>query len=88
MSIEKHSSRQGNYFFASLAAKEIKKMDENCSDLIDEFIEFKIETRGDVDFEEDYIKCFNRIAVIIAVAPLVHNHGNKEVASGGTISIV
>jgi hypothetical protein len=54
--------KQSNYFFASLAARVIKNMDENCSDLIDEFIEFKIETRGDVDFEEDYIKCFTRIS--------------------------
>jgi hypothetical protein len=54
--------KQGNYFFASLAAREVKKMDVNCSDMIDEFIEFKIETRGDVDFEEDYIKCFTRIS--------------------------
>jgi hypothetical protein len=62
--------KQGNYFFASLAAKEIKKMDENCSDLIDEFIEFKIETRGDVDFEEDYIKCFNRICSNYSSSPV------------------
>lgn len=54
--------KQSNYFFASLAAREIKKMDENCSDLIDEFIEFKIETRGDGTFEENYIKCFTRIS--------------------------
>jgi hypothetical protein len=54
--------KQQNYFFASLAAREIQKMDENCSDMIEEFIEFKIETKGDVDFEEDYIKCFNRIS--------------------------
>jgi hypothetical protein len=54
--------KQQNYFFASLTAREIQKMDENCSDMIEEFIEFKIETRGDVDFEEDYIKCFTRIS--------------------------
>jgi hypothetical protein len=53
--------KQSNYFFASLAAREIKKMDKNCSDLIDEFIEFKIETRGEGTFEENYIRCFNRI---------------------------
>jgi hypothetical protein len=54
--------KQQNYFFASLAAREIQKMDVNCSDMIEEFIEFKIETRGDVNFEEDYIKCFTRIS--------------------------
>jgi hypothetical protein len=54
--------KQGNFFFASLAAIEAKKMDSSCEDWIEEFIEFKTETKGDVDFEEDYIKCFNRIS--------------------------
>jgi hypothetical protein len=54
--------KQGNYFYASLAAKEALKMDESCSEWIDEFIEFKTETKGDVEFEEDYIKCFTRIS--------------------------
>jgi hypothetical protein len=54
--------KQGNFFFASLAAREAVKMDESCSDWIEEFIEFKIETRGEGTFEEDYIKCFTSIS--------------------------
>lgn len=53
--------KQGNYLFAGLAAKEVKRMGET-SPLIDEFIDFKIETRGGVEFEENYIKCFTRIS--------------------------
>ena len=52
--------KQSNYFFASLAAREAKKMGET-SMLIDEIIDFKIETKGDVEFEENFIRCFNRI---------------------------
>ena len=50
-----------NYLFVSLAAREAKKAGED-SELIDEFIELKLETKGDVHFEENYIKCFNRIS--------------------------
>lgn len=49
---------QSNYLFASLAAKEVKNLGET-SVLIDEFINFKIKTKGDVEFEENYIRCFN-----------------------------
>jgi hypothetical protein len=54
----KNFSKQKNYYFASLAARESKNMGEN-SDLIDEFIEQKIEVKGDVSFEENFIRCFN-----------------------------
>jgi hypothetical protein len=50
-----------NYLFVSLAAIEAKKAGED-SELIEEFIELKLETKGDVQFEENYIKCFNRIS--------------------------
>jgi hypothetical protein len=48
---------QSNYFFASLAAREAKKMGES-SILIDELIEFKVKTKGDVEFEKNFIRCF------------------------------
>lgn len=54
----KKFGKKMNYLFASLAALEIKKMGDHHM-LLDEIIEFKYETKGDVDFEEDYIKCFN-----------------------------
>jgi hypothetical protein len=49
--------KEGKYFFASLAALEVKKLGE--SEWIDEFMNFKIETKGDVNFEKDFIKCFS-----------------------------
>lgn len=56
----KYFFKQTNYFFASLAAREAQKMGESSS-LIVEFIEHKIETKGDVGFEENFIRCFNHI---------------------------
>ncbi len=56
----KHFFSKSNYYFASLAAVEVKKRGET-SPLIDELINFKIESKGDVEFEEYYIKCFNRV---------------------------
>jgi hypothetical protein len=53
--------RQGNFFYASLSAREALKIDSSCSEWIDEFIDYKIETRGEGTFEENYIKCFTRI---------------------------
>jgi hypothetical protein len=49
--------KQSNYLFASLAAREVKKLGETSA-LIDEFIDFKIEIKGDVEFEENFIRCF------------------------------
>lgn len=54
--------KQSNYFFASLAAREAKKLGETSS-MIDEMIELKIETKGDVEFEENFIRCFNRVSI-------------------------
>lgn len=54
--------RQSNYFFASLAAREAKKLGET-SGMIDEMIDLKIETKGDVEFEENFIRCFNRVSI-------------------------
>ncbi|CAM3632930.1 AimR family lysis-lysogeny pheromone receptor [Mesobacillus zeae] len=45
------------YFFASLAAQEVKNLGEQSA-MIDEFIEFKINTKGDVLFEENFIGSF------------------------------
>jgi hypothetical protein len=53
--------KQSNYLFAGIAAREVKKLGET-SVLIDEFIEFKIETKGDVKFEENFIRCFNSVS--------------------------
>ncbi|MBA9027571.1 AimR family lysis-lysogeny pheromone receptor [Peribacillus huizhouensis] len=52
--------KQSNYFFASLAAREIRKLGDR-SEMLEEFIDFKIETKGDVEFEENFIRCFARI---------------------------
>lgn len=54
----KHFDSKMNYFFRSLAAIEIQKHGDDHV-LIEEIINFKIETKGDVQFEEDYIKCFS-----------------------------
>lgn len=48
-----------NFFFAGLAAAEIKKRGDDHT-LIDYAINYKNKTKGDVEFEKDYIKCFNR----------------------------
>jgi len=53
--------KKRNYLFTSLAARASKNAGEN-SPLIEEFIDIKTETKGDVHFEENYIKCFNRIS--------------------------
>ncbi|MEY8188611.1 AimR family lysis-lysogeny pheromone receptor [Peribacillus simplex] len=48
-----------NFFFGGLAAAEIKKRGDNH--MLTEFaINYKKKTRGDVEYEKDYIKCFNR----------------------------
>lgn len=57
----KYFFKQGNYFFTSMAAREAKKLGESSA-LIEEFIEIKTETKGDVQFEENFIKCFNRVS--------------------------
>jgi hypothetical protein len=46
-----------NFLFGSLAALEMKKLGERHF-LLDEQIEKKHEIKGDVEFEENYIKCF------------------------------
>jgi hypothetical protein len=51
-------AKQHNYYFASVAAREAKKMGES-SEMINEFIDYKIEIKGDVEFEENFIKCFS-----------------------------
>jgi plasmid maintenance system antidote protein VapI len=53
--------KQSNYLFAGIAAREAKKLGET-SVLIDEFVNFKIETKGDVEFEENFIRCFNSVS--------------------------
>ncbi|PFP30208.1 hypothetical protein COJ96_05705 [Bacillus sp. AFS073361] len=57
----KYFFKRGNYFFTSMAAREAKKLGESSA-LIEEFIEIKTETKGDVEFEENFIKCFNRVS--------------------------
>ncbi|MDR7001620.1 AimR family lysis-lysogeny pheromone receptor [Neobacillus niacini] len=51
--------KQSNYLFASIAAREAKKLGETSA-LVDDFIKIKIEIKGDVKFEENFIRCFNR----------------------------
>lgn len=53
----KNFFKQSNYYYASLAARESRKLGETSA-LIDEFIDFKIEVKGDVEFEENFIRCF------------------------------
>ena len=53
----KHFVKKMNYLFGSLAALEMKKLGEKHF-LLDEQIEQKHEIKGDVEFEENYIKCF------------------------------
>lgn len=48
---------KSNFLFGSLAAIEMKKLGERHF-LLDEQIERKCEIKGDVEFEENYIKCF------------------------------
>ncbi|WP_252431449.1 AimR family lysis-lysogeny pheromone receptor [Peribacillus butanolivorans] len=48
-----------NFYFASLAAAEVKKTGDNHF-LVNEAIKYKNKTKGDVEYEEAYIKCFNR----------------------------
>ena len=50
---------ESNFFFASLAAAEIKKRGDDHM-LTDFAINYKNKTKGDVQYEEAYIKCFNR----------------------------
>lgn len=48
-----------NFFFGGLAAAEIKKRGDNHT-LVDYAINYRYKTKGDVEYEEAYIKCFNR----------------------------
>jgi plasmid maintenance system antidote protein VapI len=54
--------KKSNYLFAGIAARETKKLGETSA-LIEEFVHFKIETKGDVEFEENFIRCFNRVSI-------------------------
>lgn len=48
-----------NFYFASITSTEIKKIDKNPHQAIDELIDMKITTQGDVIYEKDFIRCFN-----------------------------
>jgi len=58
----KYFFKRSNYLFASIAARETKKLGETSA-LIDDFVDFKIEIKGDVEFEENFIRCFNRVSI-------------------------
>ncbi|AXN39815.1 AimR family lysis-lysogeny pheromone receptor [Peribacillus butanolivorans] len=48
-----------NFFFSGLAAAEIKKRGDDHM-LVEQAINYKNKTKGDVEYEEAFIKCFNR----------------------------